>query len=95
MDAELAAFLSRHTALGETEVVWSGGLLPDGYYGEFQLRATMPNEPGKTLYFKSIQGCEKGEIRWIEVPKAEDPPGSVKEPAPSIRLVAPVARKAA
>ena len=78
-----------------SEVTWSGGSLPDGYYGEFQLRAMMPKEPGKMLYFKSIQGCAKGEIRWIEVAKPGDPPMSVKEPAPFIKLIAPSARKGA
>lgn len=70
------------------EIVWSGGSLPDGYYGEFQVRALMPNEPGRVLWFKTIQNCEEGTIRWIEVPTKEgQSPYELKEPSPFIRLV--------
>lgn len=70
------------------EIVWSGGLLPDGYYGEFQVRALMPDEPGRMLWFKTIQNCEEGTIRWIEVPTKEgQSPYEFKEPSPFIRLV--------
>ena len=71
-----------------SELTWTGGPLPDGYYGEFQIRAMLPNEPGRTLYFKTIQTCEKGEIRWIEEPKAGQDPMSLKEPSPFVKLVA-------
>ena len=70
------------------EIVWSGGSLPDGYYGEFQVRALMPDEPGRMLWFKTIQDCEGGTIRWIEVPTKEGQgPYEFKEPSPFIRLV--------
>ena len=69
------------------EIVWSGGTLPDGYYGEFQVRALMPDEAGKMLWFKTIQNCEKGSIRWIDVPTREgQSPYELKEPSPFIRL---------
>ena len=29
----------------------------------------MPNTPGKTVYFPTVQRCTKGVIRWIEIPK--------------------------
>lgn len=52
--------------------------IPDG---EFHVRALMPNEPGRTLWFKTI-------IRWIEVPTKEgQSPHEFKEPSPFIRLV--------
>ena len=70
------------------EIVWSGGSLPDGYYGQFQVRALMPDEPGRTLWFKTIQTCEEGSIRWIEVPTKEgQSPYEFKEPSPFLRLV--------
>lgn len=69
------------------EIVWSGGSLPDGYYGEFQVRALMPDDPGRVLWFKTIQNCEEGTIRWIEVPPREgQSPYELKEPSPFIRL---------
>ena len=70
------------------EIVWSGGSLPDGFYGEFQVRALMPDEAGRVLWFKTIQNCEEGTIRWIEVPTKEgQSPYELKEPSPFIRLV--------
>jgi len=70
------------------EIVWSGGSLPDGYYGEFQVRAMMPDVPGEMLWFKTIQRCQEGTIRWIEVPTREgQSPYEFKEPSPFIRIV--------
>ena len=70
------------------EIIWSGGSLPDGYYGEFQVRALMPDEPGRVLWFKTIQDCEQGTIRWIEVPTRDgQSPYELKEPSPFVRLV--------
>lgn len=70
------------------EIVWTGGALPDGYYGEFQLRMLMPKTPGETLWFKTIQHCDEGNIRWIEVPAPGQSPYELDEPAPFVRLVA-------
>jgi uncharacterized protein YcnI len=69
------------------EIVWQGGELPDGYYGEFQLRVLMPNDPGAILRFKTIQNCENGSIRWIEVPAAGQNPCELAEPAPFVKLI--------
>ena len=70
------------------EIVWSGGSLPDGYYGEFQVRALIPDSPGETLWFKTIQNCQEGTIRWIEVPTREgQSPYELKDPSPFIRIV--------
>jgi uncharacterized protein YcnI len=85
------------------ELIWKGGPpVPDGLFAEFKLRAMLPATPGRTLYFKTIQNCQKGEIRWIEVPKSgeadfnfSDPKNPVtksKEPSPFVKLVAPPAR---
>lgn len=69
------------------EIVWQGGSLPDGYYGEFQLRVLMPDAPGTTLWFKTIQNCDEGTIRWIEVPAPGQNPYDLDKPSPFIRLV--------
>ena len=71
--------------------------MPDGLFVEFKLRAMLPDTPGKTLYFKTIQVCEQGDLRWIEVPKAgepdfdfsdpKNPVMKVKEPSPFVKLV--------
>ena len=30
----------------------------------------MPNTPGKTIYFPTVQRCAKGVTRWIQIPKS-------------------------
>lgn len=70
---------------GVLEVTWSGGNLPDAWYDTFELRLGMPNTPGKTLYFPTVQRCAKGVHRWIEIPVKGQP--EPEEPAPGVTLV--------
>jgi uncharacterized protein YcnI len=78
---------------GATEVSWSGGKLPDAFYDEFVLTGTIADalEPGKTIYFKVVQECEKGVHRWIEIPSgdAHEKAGHTEdsEPAPALKLL--------
>ena len=50
------------------EVTWSGGRIADAWFDTFELRLGMPNTPGKTLWFPTVQRCVKGVHRWIEIP---------------------------
>lgn len=50
------------------EITWSGNSVPDTMFERFVFRATIPNEPGRILWFKTIQTCKAGEHRWVEVP---------------------------
>ena len=52
--------------IGETvdEIVWSGSQLPSPRFGRFVFRASLPNEPGRILWFKTIQRCGAEELRW-------------------------------
>ena len=61
--------------------------LPDGYYGEFQVRAMMPDEPGTTLWFPTVQVCEEGSIEWVQLPDEGQNPYELDEPSPFLRLV--------
>lgn len=80
------------------QVDWTGGPIPDGLFAEFKFKVDIPSEPGRTLYFKTVQLCEKGEVRWIETPKPgekdfnySEPGNSIlkhKEPAPFTKIVA-------
>lgn len=70
---------------GVLEVTWSGGNLPDAYFDTFELRLGMPNTPGKTVYFPTVQRCAKGVLRWIQIPQKGQP--EPDEPAPGVRLV--------
>jgi uncharacterized protein YcnI len=68
------------------ELVWSGGNLPNNFFDEFEFRAIMPKEAGKTLYFKTVQECATGFHRWIEIPAPGKTRRDYKSPAPSLLL---------
>lgn len=92
-------FKTEHgTQVTETvdEVTWTGGPVPDGLFAEFRVKVELPDTPGKTLYFKVIQVCEKGELRWIETPAQGEkdfdyvpgnPVAKYREPAAFVRIV--------
>lgn len=72
-----------------SEVSWSGGPLLDEHIDEFMMQIRLPNAaPGTILYFPVVQECEKGVNRWIEIPEPGAKPGGLKQPAPSLRLIA-------
>ena len=77
---------------GAKEVVWSGGKLLDDNYDEFvistYLAATL--KPDTVLYFPTVQECEQGVSRWIDIPaegQAEHA-HDAKSPAPGVKLIA-------
>ncbi len=53
------------------EVTWTAAskeaALRDEQYDEFTLRVTLPDQAGN-LWWKSVQTCESGQSRWVEVP---------------------------
>ena len=54
------------------EIIWKNptSVLPgSGMFDSFKFRVTLPKEPGQVLWFKTYDVCEKGEERWVEVPK--------------------------
>lgn len=70
---------------GVTEIVWSGGNLPDAFYDEFVFRGTfagdLPTE--QKFYFPAIQVCANGEEAWIDTTGNPD----ADMPAPSLTLL--------
>ena len=78
-------FAGKTVTVGVLSVTWSGGNLRDDHYDTFELRLGMPNTPGKTLYFPTVQRCTKGVYRWIQIPKAGQ--AEPEEPAPGVLLV--------
>ena len=74
---------------GAKEVIWSGGKLLDDNYDEFVVTGFLSTDlkPNTTLYFPTVQECETGINRWIEIPadgkKADDYP----HPAPGLKLL--------
>jgi len=73
---------------GVTEVDWTGGKIPDGYYDEFVFRAFIGADlpPGKPVYFPVVQECEKGVNRWIEIPPEGKSSHDFPEPAPALMV---------
>ena len=75
-----------------TEISWSGGNLPEAFYDEFVFTATIADDlkAGQAVYFPTVQQCEKGVHRWIEIPAAGAAGhGEAGEPAPVLRIMAP------
>ncbi len=77
----------RTIADGVKEVAWSGGSLPDDQYDEFVIRVRLPDTPGGTVWFPTVQDCAPGVVRWIEIPAAGKLPDDYKAPAPGVRLL--------
>lgn len=77
------------TSEGVTEVVWSGGRLPDEFYDEFVFRSYLTTglKPGAHLYFPVVQDCEVGTDRWIEIPAEGKDSDDYETPAPGLKLL--------
>lgn len=69
-----------------SEVHWTGGRLLDEHYDEFVVRVHLPDLPGETLYFPTVQECVEGVHRWIEIPAAGASGSGLDEPAPRLSL---------
>ncbi len=68
------------------QIRFTGGTLPDGFYDEFVVVATLPEQPG-TLYWKVSQVCEQGRIDWHDVPAAGQSLRDLKSPAAALEVV--------
>lgn len=69
---------------GVQEITWTAkgaeNALPDAFADEFIFRGTTPKKPG-ALWFKVVQGCEKGSNAWVEIPAAGQYAHGLKSPA--------------
>lgn len=71
------------------EIEWRGGPLPDDEYESFGITMQLPPNPG-IIYFPTIQTCEKGANNWVHIPAQGQQWHDVNEPAPFVRVTAPV-----
>ena len=72
------------------EVVYTAKTpVPDGYRDTFVLSVTVPDTPGETIYFPTIQTCEAGETAWIEIPAEGQDHDDLEAPAPSVEMIEP------
>ncbi|GLK78693.1 YcnI family protein [Methylopila turkensis] len=75
---------------GVTEVIWSGGELPDAFYDEFVLQGFLTKDLNTEapLYFPVVQECPGGAAaRWIEIPAAGASASELEAPAPALKLL--------
>ena len=79
---------------GVREISWSGPGLPNDQYDEFVFVGTLASDlkPETALYFPTVQECDGGSERWIEIPAAGKSAHDLKAPAPRLDLLPPVAR---
>ena len=74
---------------GVSEVTWTADEpLPDGFLDRFVIEVKLPATEGETLYFPTIQTCEKGKTAWVEIPAAGETEDDLEAPAPAVTLTA-------
>ena len=74
------------------EIIWRGGVVGNLEFDRFNLLALMPRKANTKVYFRTIQECENGENKWVEIPEKGRAWGSYKYPAPFVEtgdVVAP------
>ncbi len=70
-------------------VTWTaepGQELIDGFKMQFGLSFRVPDAPGTTLHFPTIQTCQEGSTDWIEIAAEGD--AEPESPAPAVQIVA-------
>ena len=67
-----------------TEIAWTGGSLPDGYFQEFGLTFRITEQAPEVLYLPTVQECEEGEHAWIEIPDTLEEWDDLEQPAPYV-----------
>lgn len=67
------------------EIIWRGKLSND-HYDTFGLLMKLPDRAGETLWFPVTQTCEKGDLRWIEIPAEGQEWYDLDAPAPFVKV---------
>ncbi|MBI2745462.1 MAG: YcnI family protein [Burkholderiales bacterium] len=66
------------------EISWTASApeyaLPDDWYDEFVLRATLPAQAGP-LWFRVVQTCASGQLDWADIPARGTSTRGLKAPA--------------
>ena len=73
---------------GVREISWTGPGLPDDQYDEFTFIGSIASDlqADQVLYFPTVQECDGGAERWIEIPAAGAAAHDLKAPAPRLQL---------
>jgi periplasmic copper chaperone A len=82
---------------GVSEIVYTAkNPLPEGRLAQFAVSLKLPaGDEGDTLYFPTVQKCEKGAHRWIQIPAEGESGEELEEPAPTVVLTAAEGEEAA
>jgi periplasmic copper chaperone A len=75
---------------GVSEVTYTAKRpLPPDRLDSFPISLKLPaSEEGESIYFPTIQRCEKGQTRWIQIPAEGESAEELEEPAPAVVLTA-------
>lgn len=68
-----------------SEVIWTGGVLPDQEYDEFGLLVKLP-EKAQTLWFPVTQDCGVEKVEWTQIPAAGQEWHELEKPAPFVKV---------
>lgn len=60
--------------------------LPDDWYDEFVLRATLPAQAG-ALWFRVLQTCASGQLDWADIPAQGTSTRGMKTPAALLEVL--------
>lgn len=60
--------------------------LPDDLRDTFELSIRMPDTPGETLAFPTVQTCEEGEHAWVQLAAEGEDTSELDEPAPLVTV---------
>ncbi|MGJ8625779.1 MAG: YcnI family copper-binding membrane protein [Sulfitobacter sp.] len=93
VETKIGAYAETHdyygTPLSEgvREIIWTGSL-EDAHYDEFVFRGSLVKslEPGKTIYFPTLQTCADGTAEWVNIPAEGQDPHDMEGPAPGLAL---------
>jgi uncharacterized protein YcnI len=61
--------------------------LPEGQRDTMELSFQVPDVPGETLAFPTIQTCEKGSTGWVEIPEDGQDAHELEAPAPAFEVL--------
>lgn len=74
---------------GISEVIWTARQpLPEHELDVLGMSVLLPDTSGETVFFPTIQECEQGEERWIQVPAKGEDAHDLPYPAPQVVLTA-------
>lgn len=85
---EAVTIHGRKLTSGVRRITWSGGRVLDSEYDEFVFVSQLAPNASRPVYLPVVQACEKGEHRWVDIPKAGQNPRDLAAPAPVLRVAA-------